>query len=318
MRPESSNSPLPTSLDEWLREQPEAERQALEDIWILAGHGRAKLTEADRRRKAAVWTSIQRHMDEADREEVTRPRLRLIRSRSIRWAAVAAVIVLFFGIAYFFRPLTVIAPRGEFAQVQLPDGSHVQLNSESSLKYRAHFLSTRSVRLEGEAYFEVTDSDKQFVVETFNANTAVLGTQFNVRARSHESDAATSVVVAEGKVHLRSKIGDDQGVVLTAGQQSHLSSRAHRPSAPESVALARRLAWRTGGLAFSDQPFAVIFDEIERRYDVEIDASEEILAQAFSYYVHEPKSAESVIADLVAAEGLRYRETSQGFEVFRP
>jgi ferric-dicitrate binding protein FerR (iron transport regulator) len=257
-------------------------------------------------------------MDEADREEMARPRLRLIRSHAVRWAAVAAVIVLCFGIAYFFRPLTVIAPRGEFAQVQLPDGSLVQLNSESSVKYHAHFLNTRSVRLEGEAYFEVTDSDKQFVVETFNANTAVLGTQFNVRARSHEPDAATSVVVAVGKVHLRSKLGDDEGVVLTAGQQSHLHSRARRPSAPESVALARRLAWRTGGLAFSDQPFAVIFDEIERRYDVEIEASEEILAQAFSYYVHDPKSAESVIADLVAAEGLRYRETSQGFEVFRP
>jgi len=318
MRPESSNSPLPTPLDKWFREQPEAERRALEDTWMLAGHGRIELTEADRRRKAAVWTSIQRHMDEVDREDMPRPRLRLVQSHAFRWASAAAVIVLCFGIAYFFRPMTVMAPRGEFAQVQLPDGSLVQLNSESSIRYRAHFLNTRGVRLEGEAYFEVTDSDKRFVVETFNANTVVLGTQFNIRARPHEADAATSVVVAVGKVHLRSKVGDDQGVILTAGQQSHLTSRTHRPTAPESVALARRLAWRTGGLAFSDQPFAVIFDEIERRYDVEIETSEDILAQAFSYYVHEPKSAESVIADLVAAEGLRYRETSQGFEIFRP
>lgn len=318
MRPESSNSPLPTSLDEWFREQPEDERRALEEVWMMAEHGRIEMTEADRSRKASVWAAIQRHIDEVERADMPRPRLRLVQTHAFRLAAVAAVIVLCFGIGYFFRPLTVTAPRGEFAQVQLPDGSQVQLNSESTIRYRANFLNTRNVRLEGEAYFEVTESDRRFVVETFNANTAVLGTQFNVRARPDETGAATSVVVAVGKVHLRSKVGDDHGVILTAGQQSHLTSRARRPTEPETVTLTRRLAWRTGGLAFSDQPFAVIFEEIGRRYDVEIEASEDILPETFSYYVHEPESAESVIADLVAAEGLRYRETSRGFEIFRP
>lgn len=318
MKQESSNSPLPASLDEWFSDRPDAERRALEDAWILAEHGRIRMTDDDRRRKAAVWNALQVQMDAPEREGSSRSPLRLVKMQAFRWVAVAAVITLLFGIGFVFRTVTVTAPRGELAQVSLPDGSMVQLNSESTITFRARFFNTRKVRLEGEAYFEVSEDDKRFIVETFNANTAVLGTRFNVRARPAEAEAATSVVVAVGKVHLSSKAGDSQGVILTAGQQSHLTSRAHRPTAPESVTLTRRLAWRTGGLAFSNQSFAAIFDEIGRRFNVEIAASDSILSETFSYYVHAPQSAELVIADLVAAVGLRYRETSQGFEVFRP
>ncbi len=318
MRPEPSTRPLPPSLDEWFLEHPKADRSLLEEVWTLADQGRFEMTEADGRKKSAVWTALERHMDETSRERLPRPRLRLVRTRAIRWVAAAAVLVLLFGVGFYFRSTSVTAQRGEFAQVTLPDGSEVQLNSESSISYRPHFLAARNVRLEGEAFFEVTKSDKPFVVETFNARTTVLGTEFNVRARSDEPQASTSVIVASGKVRLLSKNGDREGVVLTSGKQSSVSMNAPRPTIPELVPLSRRLAWRTGGLAFSDQPFSIIFQEIERRYDVEIEASDDILNRPFSYYVHEPQSATNVITDLVVAEGLRYRETSRGFEIYRP
>lgn len=318
MRPETSDSPLPPSLDEWLRELPASERQALEEAWVLADQGRFEITDADRSRKAEVWSALEQHMDEEESEDMPRPRLRLVRSPASRWVAVAAGIALLIGIGYFFRPMSVTAPRGAFAQVDLPDGSRVQLNSESTITYRAHFLTARSVRLDGEAFFEVAEDEKPFRVETFNARTAVVGTQFNVWSRSDDPEAGTSVVVAQGSVQLQSKNSDDSGVILKAGQQSRVTSRMLRPTAPEVAHLTRRLAWRSGGLAFSDQSFATIFKEIERRYDVEVRASDDILRASFSYYVHDPRSAESVIADLVAAEGMRYRETSQGFEIFRP
>lgn len=318
MRPYPSTQPLPPSLDEWFAEHPDADRSRFEEIWELADKGRVEMTDADRKAKMVVWAALERHMNEAERATTPRPRLRLYRPRALRWIAVAATFALLFGLGYFFRTTNVAAPRGEFAQITLPDGSEVQLNSESVISYRPHFLGTRAVRLEGEAFFEVTPGNKRFVVETFNARTTVLGTEFNVRARSDEPQASTSVVVATGKVRLLSKNGDDEGVVLTSGTQSSVSMNAPRPTIPEIVPLSRRLAWRTGGLAFSNQPFALIFKEIERRYDVEIDASEDILNRPFSYYVHNPQSATNVISDLVMAEGLRYRETSQGFEVYRP
>lgn len=318
MKPEPSNIPLPHSLDEWLNERTDAERRALEEVWALAEEGRIEMTDADQARKAAVWTAVRQQMNETEREEMPHPRLRLVETHAWRWVAVAAAIVLLFGIGYYFRPVTVTAPRGELAQVVLPDGSQAQLNSGSSLTYRAHFMGTRNVRLEGEAFFEVVPSDDRFAVETFNARTTVLGTSFNVRARPDEPQAATSVVVATGKVHVAAKGNRQGGIMLVPGQQSDVRSQAERPSTPEVVALERRLAWRTGGLAFSDQPFAIIFAELERRFDVEIEASDEILSETFSFYMHSPESAESVIADLARAEGLRYRETSQGYDIYHP
>lgn len=318
MKPESPDIPLPSSLDEWLAEKTDAERRALEAVWRRAGQGRVEMTNADHSRKAEVWAAVRQHINETEREELPRPRLRLVHSHALRWVAVAATIAILFGVGYFFRPVTVEAPRGDFAEVTLPDGSRVQLNSESSLTYRAHFLGARSVRLQGEAFFDVTKGDDRFVVETFNARTTVLGTSFNVRARPDEPHANTAVVVATGSVRVSAKGRSNDGVVLAAGQQSQVIARAERPTGPQPVVLERRLAWRTGGLAFSDQPFSMIFAEIERRYDIEIEASEDILSESFSFYVNAPVSAESVIADLARAEGLRYRETSQGYEVYQP
>lgn len=318
MKPESSNIPLPSSLDEWLAEKTNAERRALEAVWRRAGQGQVEMTNADHYRKAEVWAAVQQHINETEREELPHPRLRLVHSYALRWVAVAATIAILFGVGYFFRPVTVEAPRGDFAEVTLPDGSRVQLNSESSLTYRAHFLGVRNVRLQGEAFFDVTKGDDRFVVETFNARTTVLGTSFNVRARPDEPHANTAVVVATGSVRVSAKGGSKDGVVLAAGQQSQVIARAERPTGPRPVALERRLAWRTGGLAFSDQPFSLIFAEVERRYDIEIDASEDILSESFSFYVNTPVSAESVISDLARAEGLRYRKTLQGYEVYHP
>lgn len=318
MKPEPSYTPLPSSLDEWLAERSDNERRAMEDAWARAEQGRIVLTDADRSRKAEVWRAVQQHMHEAATEDVPRPRLRLVKSGSFRWIAAAAAIVLLFGVGYLFRPITVEAPRGSFAQVTLPDGSLVQLNSESAITYSARFFGSRDVSLEGEAFFEVTKGDDPFVVETFNARTTVLGTSFNVRARPSEDQANTGVVVAEGAVRVAAKKSDEGAVTLAPGQQSRVNGAASMPTKPEPVALARRLAWRTGGLAFTDQPFALIFDEIERRFDVEIEAPDDLLARSFSFYVNSPGSAESVLADLARAEGFRYRPTSRGYEVYRP
>lgn len=318
MKPDPSTRSLPSHLDEWFDEHPGADRSRLEEVWSIVEKARFELTDADRQRRAQVWSTLEKHIGREERAAVRRPGLRLYRSHAFRWMAAAAVFAILVGVGYFFRTTSVTVPRGEIAEVTLPDGSTVQLNSESVISYRPHSIGSRIVRLEGEAYFDVVPNERRFVVETFNARTTVLGTEFNVRARSDEPQASTSVVVASGKVRLLSKNGDQEGVVLTSGTHSSVSMNAPRPTFPEVVPLSRRLAWRTGGLAFSDQPFSVIFKEIERRFDVHIQAPDDILSRPFSYYVHNPGSAAEVISDLVTAEGLRYRKTAQGFDVHHP
>ena len=125
----------------------------------------------------------------------------------------AAILFLpLLGLYWFFprtaekevRWLTVQTNPGMTTQLTLPDGSHVSLNSESSISYPEVFTDqTRNVKLSGEAYFEVTKNPEQrFIVSTpYQAAIEVLGTSFNVEAFAQDSTIATTLV--EGAVRFK-------------------------------------------------------------------------------------------------------------------
>ena len=143
-------------------------------------------------------------------EESARPR--------IRWAkrlSVAAIItgIVFAGAFFMFRPgkktkasvplqNEQIASRGARTKLQLPDGSQVWLNSETKLTYPDKFdESSREVRLEGEAYFDVVkDANRPFVVHTSGIDIHVLGTDFNVKSYASEPTIETTLI--RGRVEI--------------------------------------------------------------------------------------------------------------------
>ena len=94
----------------------------------------------------------------------------------------------------------VIAPLGEKAEVILPDGSKIWLNSESRLTYPEHFnQGKREVYLEGEAYFDVEKiKNSSFTVNSNDINITVLGTEFNIK--NYKNDDDFEVTVVEGSV----------------------------------------------------------------------------------------------------------------------
>lgn len=110
--------------------------------------------------------------------------------------------------------------RGADANLVLPDGSRVWLNSGSRLEYPSRFGGGRRVvRLRGEGYFEVThDPRHPFVVETEGFTTTVLGTVFNIRAYTSRNPA---VVLVSGRVEVSSG-GDARSVLLSPGQKAEL------------------------------------------------------------------------------------------------
>src|SRR5690606_37545513 len=87
---------------------------------------------------------------------------------------------------------TVENPKGRKTKVTLPDGTLVNLNYESRLKFPKAFTGNiREVELIGEAFFEVVSNDTMpFIVRTGNIETEVLGTSFNIRyfEREQETD----------------------------------------------------------------------------------------------------------------------------------
>ena len=136
--------------------------------------------------KERTWKQFQKHI----RENV--PMLPKRKSRWVSYAGVAAVAILFFmlGISlqqlrdHSRQELIVMVENGQKASVQLPDGSHVHLNSASELRYSPDFgKKDRIVKLVGEAYFDVqSNPDNPFIVLTRADLQWAPGTKFNIKS----------------------------------------------------------------------------------------------------------------------------------------
>jgi transmembrane sensor len=157
---------------------------------------------------------------------------------------------------------TLTTAKGETYQVRLPDGSQVWLNAASSLTYSANLneRGKRRVRLEGEAYFQISkDKAHPFVVSTAKQEVEVLGTHFNVNAYPDEPSTKTALV--EGSV----KVNDN--TVLKPGEQSILENGkiAISPFDPYKVT-----AWKNGKFVFDEEDIESIMRKLSRWYNVEV------------------------------------------------
>jgi transmembrane sensor len=115
--------------------------------------------------------------------------------------------IVFTGFFLFFvnSKINVSTGFAESKTIELPDGTIINLNNNSQLKYRENFGENgiREIWLQGEAFFKVAhlDNNSRFVVNTDNLEVEVLGTSFNLIDRKEK----TEVVLNSGKVKLNEK-----------------------------------------------------------------------------------------------------------------
>lgn len=83
---------------------------------------------------------------------------------------------------------------------ELPDGSIIYINQNSSISYDKSF-SPRTVNLEGEAFFSVVSGDEPFTVTCRHGQITVTGTEFDARSTPDE----LVVEVEQGKVEVESQ-----------------------------------------------------------------------------------------------------------------
>ena len=153
---------------------------------------------------------------------------------------------------------------GMMTSLTLPDGTLVFLNSESTLSYPSRFDSdTRNVTLQGEAYFEVSHSDKPFEVHGGGQCVRVLGTSFNVMSYMDETFAHTTLKT--GKVEVTTR--EQEKVVLTPGRQAYYSERGVNV---REVDVEVYIAWMGNTFKFDKENIDVILRKIARWYNVHI------------------------------------------------
>jgi len=170
-------------------------------------------------------------------------------------------------------------PNGKVFNLELSDGTIVNLNSGSKIRYPIRFLKgkKREVFIEGEAYFNVAkDINHPFIVNADDVAITVLGTKFNVS--SYKEDSEITAVLIEGSVNIANTTIPDYSLVLEPGMMGSWHKSIHSLNA-DKVNTDLYVSWINGELIFRDSTFNAIVETLERKYNVTIENKNEALAK---------------------------------------
>lgn len=215
-----------------------------------------------------TWETLLAKTYETPKENQTEKVPRSARIISPIWIRIAAATILLAVCTLTFAKFhttNITCVRGEHLAYNLPDGSIIQLNAESSIRYAPYWwYFTRSVQLEGEAFFEV-EKGSRFTVESKLGTTEVLGTSFNIYARKDQY----RVLCTTGKVKVTAQ-KSKQSLILLPNELATLVDlkQLEKNKTAETTNI---VAWKKNMFYFNTIPLAVIFDEIERQYAIKID-----------------------------------------------
>ncbi|RMG67967.1 MAG: DUF4974 domain-containing protein [Bacteroidetes bacterium] len=203
------------------------------------------------------------------------------------WATAAVLLLLALSAAGLWRWLGAQRPAelsfatgyGETREVSLPDGSKVQLNANSRLRFAADWegVQDRAIWLEGEGYFQIEKQpgpDTRVRVHTPSLTVEVVGTAFNVRAQVEH----TRVFLTEGKVTLRDEAGTP-AVEMAPGdlvvyEETHPEPWHRGRASPEE-----ETSWTQGIIFFRERPLAEVLDRLGALYGVAFEVPDSLLSR---------------------------------------
>ena len=227
--------------------------------------------EIDKTVEEEMWNHLQRNLDEP----------KILSPKKRRWQLiiykVAATILLpvclglatYFGVEHINKvsqdPFMMAVDYGQKANLTLPDGTKVWLNSATHLSYDAEYnKSDRKIYLDGEAYFQIAKDDRPFRVITANGIVKQYGTSFNVN--THVA-GVTKVVLVEGAISVLPNQGDEHKI--------HPGELAVLNGATQDVQISKvdiepYIAWNSGRFVFDNCSLETLMEVISRWYDKKI------------------------------------------------
>lgn len=194
-----------------------------------------------------------------------KPQGKVIPMRSFYRYAAAACAVLAIGIAAFFllTDSTFELTADARQQVDLPDGSVIQVNEGSTIAYDTELWEQeRTVRMDGEAFFDV-EKGSTFKVELESGTVTVLGTSFNIL----EENGKLAVTCYTGKVKVEA-YGQEE--ILTPGEAVAIASENDKTNITTQL---EQPAWITGVITLKEVPLSEAVAQFEEIYTVELEGN---------------------------------------------
>lgn len=209
---------------------------------------------------------------------------------------------------------TLNVPKGGEYILQLPDGSCVWLNSESSIRFPIRFADNkREVFLSGEAYFKVAKNEKSpFQVYVKGGSVTVLGTSFNISA--YADDLFWETTLVEGKVIVEN---GKKKIEIKPSEQYSIDNRT-------GVGVLRQVdtylytSWVDGKFYFSAYAFEDIVKKLERWYDFTMSYQDEgIRRMRFSGTINKHRPLDEILNFLEKTTNIHFEVVGKSVRVMR-
>ncbi|MDD4776987.1 MAG: FecR family protein [Fermentimonas sp.] len=219
--------------------------------------------------KRKVWKQIREHLHPGNSssffDKYWKP---------VAGVAAVALIILVLGqtlkllSSYNTEELIVVVENGQKANITLPDGSIVRMNSATEIRYPADFgKRERKINLNGEAYFEVeSDTKRPFIVQTGkDMQVKALGTKFNIK--SYPEDAIISSTLLEGKIEVSNHSFSE---ILNPGEQIRFHKKNQTFSKTSTANIDESVFWMTDQFVFNEESLENIAKILERAYNISV------------------------------------------------
>lgn len=332
-------------LNEHLQKNPVLQQQydLLLQLFISKAPTASLTTETTDQEATEVFEIFRKALElEMPDEEEANPQPGRGIKRYFYWAAAAAIIILGTAVWWFFPTeptrssntdkAILAAEKGVRKQIVLPDSTKVWLNAGSVLYAVTNFEgTTREVRLEGEAFFDVkTLPERPFIVHANDIEIKVLGTAFNVKA--YKEDENTETTLYRGLINVsKNNDANFQPIMLYPNQKLviprqdvSLSTRSEKTSTTTSSSLKSSIAilqidsakieekrietaWMHNRLEFRDDDFETLAAKLERWYNVQISFTDERAKQLNFNGSFEKENIEQALKALATANPFTYK-----------
>jgi len=155
-------------------------------------------------------------------------------------------------------------PSNKKFQVELVDGTKIQLNSNTQLQFTNKRISPQeNAVLYGEAFFEVAHNPNHpYLIKANNIEVAVYGTTFNIS--NYQENSFTSVALVEGSVKV---ITNAEEHYIKPGQKAVLQKHDNSFDIQQAD-FSEILVWRTDQMHFEKEDLLSITHKIAKWYDL--------------------------------------------------
>lgn len=200
-------------------------------------------------------------------------------------------------------------PKGQKATYLLEDGSKIYLNSNSELIFPKKFgTELRQITLRGEAFFEVAEESRPFIVESGEVAVEVLGTTFNVK---HNPNGSLEVALLTGKVRIEDQKGNR--LMLTPNEMMVFDqSGEFRKTGFDPV---EKMGWKDKTLVFKNNSISEVKNTLENWFGVEISLNGNFPANWSYSGIYQDETLENVLLGLSRTTELTFTLKEKKVEI---